>query len=1255
MTTRPGAKVCLLVAAVATALSGAAANAADEPIAAPMHPVLVSEPVVPTSTPAVRDLPDWKPDPSLFGLEMKRREDFGFIPIEYPIKPKLDPLSESSQAVSTPAPGPNAFSTLVHDYAGQTSTVSPPDTSGDVGPTYFLQSANQSVSTIRVINKADGSNVKTFTLQSLATSSPCNSGFCDAVVNYDRTADRWVISELPASGAGVCVYVSKTADPTGAWWAYYFATESSTDYPKYGVWPQNGNGGSYLIGMNAGSGGKDVVALDRAKMLAGQAATFQKFTVANLPNSGFQLVVPSDMQGPTPPPNGEPAIFVRPHDDEAQNGASTGFDLLDIWTLSVDWTTPANSVLTQQTGLHIADYDMTLCGLGNIWNCMPQPGTTQKLDPIREPLHYPFQYRNFGDHQSLVGTFVADTDGTDHAGMRWFELRKTGANAWTLFQEGLIGGEAGVHRSVASIAMDGSGNIAIGYTRTGTTAPYYPSIYYKGRLSTDPLGTMPQGEFPIVDATFSKTGNERWGDYAGIGIDPSDDCTFWFTTEYMTSSSQCSTKVAAFKFDQCGCLAIPGAPTASAAVPQGNRIDVTWNDSATSSITQYVVYRATTAGGPYTPIATVNDSSPGASNGPSYTYHDDTVSGGTRYYYVVKSGDGVSCVSPGSAEVDALATGVCTLAPTFAGVATVSNPGNATCTLSLSWSAGSSSCASGLTYNVYRGTTSGFVPSVANRIASGVAGASYSDAVGIAGGTTYYYVVRAVDTGNGSEESNVIHKSGVPSGALTTTSFTDTFEGAQSGGGFDFAGWTKSAVSGSTSWAWSTARFHDGTHSWFAQDVTTVSDKVLVSPGFGVGPSTTLSFWHTYRFEGSLTTCYDAGTLEYSVDGTTWTVLPAADFTSGGYTGTVNTGFSNPIGGKPAWCAGTIGALTQVTANLAADANLQGRTIQLRWHEGDDTSATGTGWYVDTVAVTNAQTGGACNVGTGCTAPGAPLLTGAVGDCAGINLAWIAGTGSTGSYNVYRATVAGGPYTKLGGMPTASASYTDTTAVAGTTYYYVVTGACDAFGATESVYSGELSAAKSVNGASCNDGNACSQTDTCQSGACIGASPVVCVASDQCHDAGACDPGTGACSDPAKADGASCSDGNDCTASDTCQSGACAPGAPVPAPGPTTDLLFVDPSNLTWTAPSGATSYDVIRGALSTLKASGFTAAVDACVGSHVLSPSISDPHAPAEGDADWFLVRSVNACGVGVFDEAVPSQAGPRDAAIQAATAACP
>ncbi|HVY44819.1 MAG TPA: lamin tail domain-containing protein [Minicystis sp.] len=92
---------------------------------------------------------------------------------------------------------------------------------------------------------------------------------------------------------------------------------------------------------------------------------------------------------------------------------------------------------------------------------------------------------------------------------------------------------------------------------------------------------------------------------------------------------------------------------------------------------------------------------------------------------------------------------------------------------------------------------------------------------------------------------------------------------------------------------------------------------------------------------------------------------------------------------------------------------------------------------------------------------------------------------------------------------------------------------------------GQCSNPAKTDGASCNDGNACTQADTCQAGVCTGGSPVTCTAADQCHVAGACDPGTGMCSNPAATDGTPCSDGDLCTQNDTCQAGTCTGGSPV--------------------------------------------------------------------------------------------------------------
>ena len=84
-----------------------------------------------------------------------------------------------------------------------------------------------------------------------------------------------------------------------------------------------------------------------------------------------------------------------------------------------------------------------------------------------------------------------------------------------------------------------------------------------------------------------------------------------------------------------------------------------------------------------------------------------------------------------------------------------------------------------------------------------------------------------------------------------------------------------------------------------------------------------------------------------------------------------------------------------------------------------------------------------------------------------------------------------------------------------------------------------------ANGFSCNDGNACTQDDSCQSGICIGSNPIICNLPDQCHDAGTCDPTSGVCSNPRKADGTTCDDGNSCTQQDNCLSGTCTGSNPV--------------------------------------------------------------------------------------------------------------
>lgn len=438
--------------------------------------------------------------------------------------------------------------------------------------------------------------------------------------------------------------------------------------------------------------------------------------------------------------------------------------------------------------------------------------------------------------------------------------------------------------------------------------------------------------------------------------------TYYYRVQAATAKDQCTSVLSnCINLTPQPCTT-PGTPTiGTATVPGNNQITVSWTAGTPAGAT-YNVYRSTGAcpGGTYSQVKTGQAASP---------WTDATVSGGTTYSYEVTAVDSTGgCESLKSGCASATATGTCTMAPTFAGLTSVTNPGLANCTLNLSWSAGTSNCSGSVNYKIYRNAGSAPVPP-AGLIASGVSGTTYSDSATLTSGTTYYYIVHAVDSVNGSEDTNAAAKTGVPTGPVTTSSWTDTFEGALSGGGFDLAGWTHNYINGTTNWAWSTAQKHDGTHSWFAADIASVSDMVLVTPAFGVGssPATTLSFWHTYAMEST----YDGGTIEYTTNGgTTWTMLPVADYTAGAPSVVISSSYSNPIGGETAWSGGTVGTMTQVTANLGGDASLVGKTIQLRWHEGNDSSVASTGWYVDTVVVTNAQIAGTCTTVT----PGPPRV-----------------------------------------------------------------------------------------------------------------------------------------------------------------------------------------------------------------------------------------------------------------------------------------
>lgn len=470
---------------------------------------------------------------------------------EFPLRQGGGEDSQEVAAILQDWHGPQSMPTPIHNWEGiyNRNNAVPPDTEGAVGLEHYFQMINRSFQIwdkegVSLYGPADNK-----TLWS-GFGGPCqvyNSG--DPIVLYDHLADRWMASQFAVPNQAPyyqCIAVSQSGDPTGAWYRYQYTwpNDKFNDYPKFGRWPD-----AYYISVNqynAGSftwGGVGVAAFERSKMLLGQPARMIYFDLDDA-DPDFASMLPSDLDGP-PPAAGTPAYFAE-WDDAAWIPPS---DAVRIWEFHVDWTNPVSSTFgldgQPNAVVNTVNVDPEICYFS--WYCVPQPETTQRLDVISDRLLYRLQYRNLGDHEMLLTNHTVDVSG--RAGIHWFELRKSGTD-WALYQQGLYSPDS-TYRWMGSIAMDRDGNIALGYSVSSTSV--YPGIRYAGRLVGDPLGQLPQAEVEMQAGSGYQMQN-RWGDYSAMQIDPQDDCTFWYTQEYVQTSGDRNwqTRIAAFRFSSCG-------------------------------------------------------------------------------------------------------------------------------------------------------------------------------------------------------------------------------------------------------------------------------------------------------------------------------------------------------------------------------------------------------------------------------------------------------------------------------------------------------------------------------------------------------------------------------------------------------------------------------------------------------------------------------------------------------------------------------
>ncbi|HEY6232609.1 MAG TPA: hypothetical protein VIW64_15200 [Pyrinomonadaceae bacterium] len=458
-----------------------------------------------------------------------------------------DPVVQSASSVMAFA-GLNVPSPILNfngiGFPGVSCNCAPPDTNGEVGATQYVQMVNEGY---QVFNKTTGASVLgpsgITTLWSGFGGVCQNNGSGDPVVMYDQIANRWVITQF--AGVSVptdeCIAVSTTSDATGSYNRYAFHLGSNFfDYPHLGVWPD-----AYYMSMNvfnsAGTAflGPQPFAFDRAKMLAGLPATF--ITTGPTGGASEDSYLPADFDGSILPPAGAPATFVE----------FPGTGAYRLFHFHVDFTTPANSSFTLFSSPAAAGFS-SLCATTR--SCVPQLGTTNRLDGIGDRLMFRLAYRNFGDHEAVVGNYSVSSGGI--AGIRWFELRNVTNGPVTKFQESTYQPDT-TWRWMGSAAMDQQGNLAVGFS--ASSGSINPQIRYAGRLFTDPLNVLTQGETTLFAGAGSQTGTlNRWGDYSDLTVDPVDDCTFWYTQEYIPSngSNNWRTRIGAFKFPGCG-----GSPT----------------------------------------------------------------------------------------------------------------------------------------------------------------------------------------------------------------------------------------------------------------------------------------------------------------------------------------------------------------------------------------------------------------------------------------------------------------------------------------------------------------------------------------------------------------------------------------------------------------------------------------------------------------------------------------------------------------------
>ena len=766
-------------------------------------------------------------------------------------------LTAPATGAQEPAPPPSA------NFAGMQFSTNgsgwPPDTNGDVGPNHYIQAVNTSVG---IYNKTTGAAISTVTFNTFFTGppgSPCDtSNRGDPVVLYDPLVDRWIVTDFAWFDKNIgpyfeCIAVSQTGDPVAGGW-YFYAMQVNTgvftgdffgDYPKLGVWPDGYYMSANMFEVVGAGFGVRLWGINKTPLLTGGALQEVHFDLCLDGSCGSFL--PSNLRGAAPPA-GAPNYF-------AQMAAPDG---LDLYRFHADFVTPDNSTLTGPISVPLAPFN-------GYTGAIPQPGTAQGLDSLSFRLMMQLQYRNMGSYQSLWATHTVDEGGLAVA--RWYEVRDPGGTP-TLFQQGSLNPGDGVNRWMASIAADRDGNAAIGYSVANSSV--YPGIRYAGRLNGEIPGQMPQTEQVLVNGAGSQTGTKRWGDYSTMSVDPTDDCTFWYTQEYYTSSgNNWQTRIGSFKFPSCGQpkgtiagkvvsaatnAGIPGAPVV---ISSGLETISLLTDAAGTYSAHVLPATYSVTAGPLLPGYPASNSASGqvvtASNTTSVPNIPLTGVPNLIYNTVAindtgGNGNGNGGPDPGETAVQIFVTLTNSGAATSTGIGAVLSTTTPGVTVTQNTSLYSNIAAAGSAPN-----STAYVISLDPTLVCG----------------TVMQFNLAVTTAQGSYNFPFSIRASITQ--PPASAFFDNFENG-------INGWTTGGAG--NAWAQTTAQSHSPTHAWTDSPAGNYANDVnswLQSPVINLTDKTDVGVSGFFKY--ALEAGFDYGYLEYSTDGgTTYNATPLATF-----------------------------------------------------------------------------------------------------------------------------------------------------------------------------------------------------------------------------------------------------------------------------------------------------------------------------------------------------------------------------------------